>query len=117
MPITITDNGIVLVLRQTEGGNHRVSINPGDMNLAESILEREELAQVEKVWTTNVIAAWQESVEEWNERIASVYNQGDLAEVTEITVLRSEVEALKAEIATLKGQMTEITTPINKVKV
>lgn len=62
MPITITDNGIVLVLRQTDDGNWRTSINPGDTDRAGEILDADELAQVTEVWTPEVIAAWEQSI-------------------------------------------------------
>lgn len=66
MPIEITENGIVKVLRQTDEGNWRTSINPGDTVRAEELLDSEELQQVNEAWTPEVIATWEEETADHN---------------------------------------------------
>lgn len=100
--IEFTNNGIVLVRRETSDGYWRTSINPGDMERATEYLDGDELAQVEKAWTPEVVEAWEAEVAANNERLEQLYNSQPQG-VDEVAELRAMVVELKAEIEGMKG--------------
>jgi len=56
--------GCISVLTQTENGNHREALIPGQFERAREILPDDLYAEVEALWTTEVVEAWEKQVAE-----------------------------------------------------